>query len=486
MTKNRIKILFADDHWEDNNWDEIFNEDLVPAGVDVDYESHSDKVLQHFRKDSSLQLLLLDIMFENQEMQGENVLEQMQLHFPHIPVIILSSVDSVSTALKYVQKKGAYYYFTKNNPPLNTGQLVLEIQNAVSHYETQLNSQILEDEVKGYRRYEKMVGGSLKMKALYETIDNIALTPNTTVLILGETGTGKELVARAIHERSARKDKPFIAINCGAIPKDLLEDELFGHEKGAFTGAHTLRRGKFELASGGALFLDEIAELDPALQVKLLRALQEKEIERIGSSREPIKVDVRIIAATNRELEKDIQTGKFREDLYYRINIMPIKTYPLRERTDDIPALVDHIIRKLNQRMARAVKGITKEAMKKLMNYSWPGNIRELENCLERAFVLSMGTGEVILEEKLFPALEEKKAESEDFSGNGAKEYCHRLQNQKISLDDIPIDKHPEVIKMVLRETHGNGRKAAEIMGINYDTLRKRFQKWGIKSMDYR
>lgn len=484
-TKKRIKILFADDHWEENNWDEIFKDDLVPAGIDVVYESQSDRVLDHFRKDSSPQLLLLDIMFDNQKMQGGDVLEQMQTGFPHIPVIILSSIESVSTALKFVKKKGAYYYFTKNNPPLNCNQLVLEIQNAVSHFENKVKYQLLEDEVKNYRQYGKMVGSSEKMIELYKTIDNIALTPDTTILITGETGTGKELIARAIHERSSRADKPFVAINCGAIPDDLIEAELFGYEKGAFTGAQSMKLGKFEMANGGTLFLDEIAEMKPSLQVKLLRVLQEREIERIGSSQKPIKVNIRVIAATNRDIEKEVKKESFREDLYYRLNIMQIKTYPLRDNKEDIPILVAHLITKLNQRMGRSVKGVTEKTMERFLSYPWPGNIRELENCLERAFVLTMSTGEAVLEEKLFSNIGKENIDNQ-FTDNDTEKYYHKLLNKDICLDDVPEDIQAGVVKAVLKETHGNGRKTAEIVRIDYDILRKRFQKWKIKTMDYR
>lgn len=311
-------------------------------------------------------------------MDGLELLRWVKTADPSLPVIVITAHGSVDTAVS-AMKEGAFDYITK---PFDRDELKLSVRKAASvRVMTQTR---LIDSGDAAGRYQ-IIGQSARMNEIYGVIEKVAATPST-VLITGESGTGKELVASALHENSQRKSKPFIKVNCAAIPKDLMESEFFGYERGAFTGAVSSKPGRFELADGGTLFLDEIAEIPTAMQVKLLRALQEGEFERVGGIRS-IKVDVRVIAATNRDLAKQIEEGHFRDDLYYRLNVVPIALPALRERKEDIPALVQAFIEKYNKRLAKTVASITDEALQKLMGYSWPGNIRELENVIERTLL---------------------------------------------------------------------------------------------------
>jgi DNA-binding NtrC family response regulator len=482
MAEKKIKILFADDNWKKNRWDMVFSEEFADEDIIVEYESLAEKVLERFNKDASLQLLLLDLMFDGQELQGKDVLKKMEQEFPDIPVIILSSNDSIETALDYVKDKGAYYYFSKNS--LDFQQISIQIKNAVNHYKEKNKILALENEVQNYRSEKKIVGDCEKIKNLNEQIENVALTPDSTVLIIGETGTGKNLVANAIQTKSDRRESPFIIVNCGALPDDLIENELFGHEKGAFTGAEKLKKGKFELANTGTLFLDEIGELRTDMQVKLLHVLQSKEIQRLGSSQN-IHVDVRVLAATNRNLAQEVENGKFRKDLFYRLNVIQIKTVPLRELKSDIPLLISENINKLNHRMGRSVTGLTEGTMGKFLKYSWPGNVRELESCLERAFALTMKSKLQVLTESLFHFTEfdenYNEEQMDEISG-----YLTKIKEKAFSFDDVPAKFQSEIVKKILQETTGNGRQTSEILNIDYDKFRKKLQKWNIKTIDFR
>lgn len=324
-------------------------------------------------------LVLMDVRMP--EMDGLTALSEIKEHDPRTLVVIMTAHANLNDAVEAI-RQGAYDYLEKPVKPEALQEIVtkaLEARELVTNLA--LSSPVFDDDIE-----TEFVGGTQKMKEVFHLIYKLCKV-ETTVLIRGENGTGKELVARAIHSNSHRKSGPFIAINCGAIPDSLMESELFGHEKGSFTGAHERKIGKFQAANNGTLFLDEIGELKPEMQVKLLRVLQEKKFTPVGGNRE-VKTTARIIAATNRNLEKMMSDGVFREDLFYRLNVMPIFMPPLKDRTEDIPALVQHFIRKFSKQHGRNINGIQPEAMDTLKRYRWPGNIRELENMIERAFIV--------------------------------------------------------------------------------------------------
>src|SRR4051812_4184867 len=318
---------------------------------------------------------------------GMEVLRTASKNYPHVPVIMITAYGSVGQAVEAI-KAGAFDYIEK---PFEQDSIRTILDKAIGQAAANRiapRSTLYAGEPLATGRFG-LVGSSDKMNEIFKVIEQVADTPST-VLIPGESGTGKELVAKALHEQSSRKGEPFIKINCAAIPKTLMESELFGYEKGAFTGATSSKPGRFELADTGTLFLDEIGEIPVEMQVKLLRAIQESEFERVGGIK-TLKVNVRLITATNRDLELEIQNGNFREDLYYRLNVVPIDIPPLRKRTGDIPLLVGHIIKKFNERLKKAITGISDEALAALEAHSWPGNIRELENVLERTILFSKG-----------------------------------------------------------------------------------------------
>jgi two-component system nitrogen regulation response regulator GlnG len=346
---------------------------------------------------------------------------------------------------------------------------------------------VLKEELKDRYQLEKnIIGNSPAMREIYKTIGKVAPS-DMTILIQGESGTGKELIARAIHFNSRRIGKPFIALNCAAIPKELLESELFGFEKGAFTGASERKLGKFEQANGGTIFLDEIGDMPLDLQAKILRVLQEREVTRTGGN-QSLRVDVRIVAATNQELEQLVREKGFREDLYYRLNVVPIQLVPLRERSEDIPLLADFFLKKTSAELEIPPKQIDGEAMQLLMGYSWPGNVRELENTIKRAIILS---ADPLLTVADFPGLRREKgssqAPSEELSLESLVEI--KLRSSLINLDKLESgDVHAMVleqverplIRFVLEKTRGNQVRAASILGINRNTLRKRITELGI------
>jgi DNA-binding NtrC family response regulator len=305
---------------------------------------------------------------------------------PAPAVIIMTAHGSIASAVD-AMKRGAFDYVTK---PFDNDELQLVIRRALQTCDLQRRVRALESQLESQFRPSSMIGHSAAMSAVFRMIDRVGPL-DTAVLVLGESGTGKELVARAIHHRSRRSAAPFVAVNCGAIPQTLIESTFFGHERGAFTDAKAMRRGAFEQADGGTLFLDEVGELSPAAQAGLLRALQDGEVRRVGSE-QPLRVDVRVVAATNRELHQDVETGRFREDLYWRLNVVGIRVPPLRERTEDVPALVDHFVAKHAQRMGATPLPVDAEALALLMTYGWPGNVRELENALEHALAMAAGS----------------------------------------------------------------------------------------------
>lgn len=402
------------------------------------------------------------------EMSGLDLLERAQANYPMMVVIMMSAFSSIDTALAAI-KRGAYDYLAK---PFKSTEVMLMIRKAEERERLRRENQQLKADLSRLRRdavsFEEMDGKSAQIQSIAKTIRKIA-EYKTTVLVLGESGTGKELVARAIHRLSSRVDQPFVAVNCGAIPENLLESELFGHKKGAFTDALRDKKGLVEEAHRGTLFLDEIGELPLPLQVKLLRMLQEEEIRPLGASKNQ-QVDVRIIAATARNLAKEVEAGRFREDLFYRLNVLPIELPPLRDRTDDIPMLIEHFISRTNARLGTAIRGVNADAMKLMMEYRWPGNVRELENTIEHAMVLA--EGETIQVESLPIKLREEQHRIQ-----------HVLSSTTMSIKKATRYIEEELIRRALRETKGNRTSAAKLLEISHRALLYKLKEYRIEDL---
>ncbi|MDX2023402.1 MAG: sigma-54 dependent transcriptional regulator [Deltaproteobacteria bacterium] len=373
---DRKRVLVADD---EANIRRVLEAILRREGYDVVTAGTGTEALE--RMNRGINTVITDLKMPG--MDGMALLKRLSAEYPEVPVVMITAHGSVENAVEAV-KLGAFDYLEK---PFEQEQIRQLVAKAIST--NALARKDVSPEPAGASGRFRLVGQSTAIKQVYAVIDKVADTPST-VLVTGESGTGKELIARALHENSSRRAGPFIKINCAAIPKTLMESELFGYEKGAFTGAVGAKPGRFELAHEGTLFLDEIGEIPVEMQVKLLRVLQESEFERVGGIK-TIKVDVRVVAATNRDLQAELQTGAFREDLYYRLNVVPIQLPPLRERTEDIPSLVDHFVAKFNERLKKKIAGVEPDAVEALVNYPWPGNIRELENVIERTVLFSEG-----------------------------------------------------------------------------------------------
>ncbi len=404
-------------------------------------------------------LLLCDVRMPG--MDGLTFFREIKSKGHSLPVIIMSAYGTIDTAVAAI-KEGAYDYISK---PFRQDEILLTLKKAEERERLASENMRLRQEVEKTYSFSNIIGKSDKIQDLFNAIKKVAGV-RSTVLLGGDSGTGKELVAKAIHYNSDRKGEPFVAVNCGAIPGNLIESELFGHVKGAFTDAVRARRGLFEEASGGTLFLDEIGELPLNLQVKLLRVLQEDEITRVGSA-SVIKVDVRIVAATTKNLAAEVKEGQFRDDLYYRLNVFSIKLPPLKERMEDIPLLVDHFIKKINGKLGRSVRGIEADALESIMGYPWPGNVRELENAIERAMVMT----------------ESDKLNMADFSveireaGGGA--------GPAFIVDDFSIKKNGKMLEKslitkALEETGGNRTKAAKLLEISHRALIYKIKDYGL------
>lgn len=386
------------------------------------------------------------------EMDGVEFVQRMQKMAPDIPVIIMTAYASIDSAIE-ATRLGAFAYLSK---PFKLTEFEVTLQKAMHLRELKKENQSLRQSVKEGWKFGQIIGKSRVMLEVFQTIEKVA-PAQSTVLVTGDSGTGKELVARAIHDRSRRKDKPFVAINCTAIPENLLESELFGHIKGSFTGAIADKKGLFEEADGGTLFLDEIGDLDLSLQAKLLRVLQEKKIKPVGANKEKT-VDVRVITATHKNLQKAIGDQLFREDLYYRLSVLPIQLPPLRQRREDIPLLANHFLKKYSSINNSSVKSFSTKAMHELINFPWNGNVRELENVIERLTVL--GTGEVVESTHLEAGAPNENAEEFFFSSTQDWPTIEELNRRYIDL--------------VLEKTGGRKEKAAQILGINRRTLYRR------------
>ncbi len=416
-------------------------------------------------KKEKFNIVITDLMMP--KMTGIDVIKNLKAIDTDLQCIVITGYATVSTAVD-AMKAGAYDYLMK---PFNGTEVLMLLKRVMELQDLQAENSQLKRTLHQRYGYENLIGNSEGIQKVCSLIEKVAET-DSTILILGESGTGKELVARTIHYNSPRKNKPLIPINCGAIPETLLESELFGHEKGAFTGASTTRIGRFELADGGTIFLDEIGDMSPTLQVKLLRVLQQREFERVGGVR-TIKVDVRIIAATNIDLEHAVHEGKFREDLYYRLNVIPVVIPPLRERADDIPLLMDHFLSHFNKTKKRDIKGFSPAAMDILISYPWPGNIRELENLVERLVILK-GNGTICPDD--LP----DKFISHTLNNEGALHI--NLPETGVNLKDVVEEFENNLILQAMQKAQGVKNKAAQLLSLNRTTLVEKLKK---KKLDY-
>ncbi len=411
-------------------------------------------------EDKFYDLVLMDIRMNR--MGGIEALKRIKEISPGIPVVIMTAYAAVNTAVDAL-KSGAYDYLTK---PLDIDELKILVKKALHYFQLERENRYLKERLSDRLDFSNIIGRSDAMTRLFETISLVAPS-DATVLILGESGTGKELVANAIHQNSLRASHPFIKVNCAALPETLLESELFGHERGAFTGAVARKQGRFRQAHMGSIFLDEIAEMPPTTQAKILRVLQEQEFEPLGST-QTVKVDIRVIAATNRVLEEEIEKGRFREDLFYRLNVVSVKMPPLRERRDDIPLLADYFLKLYAEKNRRIIKGFTPRTEDLLIRYSWPGNIRELENAIERAVILARG--DMVTPEHLPDAIR-------TLDGDTQEEVEAVTNSSSVqTLKDV----EQQMILRTLSETGGNRTKTAEILGISRRTLQLKLKKYGI------
>ena len=453
------RILVIDD---EQSIRELLKDFLESKGFEVSVASDGESGLELLKEDK-FDLFLLDLMMPG--ISGLDVLRERASGKIDIPCIVITAHASVQTAVEAMQL-GAYDYIPK---PFVLEDVYITIKRAIDVSKLQEENTRLKKQLKKRFGYKKIIGKSIQIENVIKFIEKIADT-DSTVLITGESGTGKELVSNTIHFNSSRAKKPFVPLNCAAIPKDILESELFGHEKGAFTGAITTRIGRFELANQGTLFLDEIGELAPALQVKLLRVLQEKEFERVGGIK-TIKTDVRIIAATNRDLEKAVKDGDFREDLYYRLNVIPLHLPPLRKMKDDIPLLIEHFNATISKTKQMDGLSFSKEAMIYLTGYHWPGNVRELENLVERLIILSDGSP--VKPEDLPQRLREKVPV-------GTTSRKEQLSPEGVDLNIMLEEIENNMIVQALEISRGVKSKAANLLGLNRTTLIEKMKKRAI------
>jgi DNA-binding NtrC family response regulator len=445
----KFNILIVDD---EKNIREGLGKTLELDGYNVMLAADGDVALDSL-KEQEIDLVITDLKMPN--LSGEKLLQLVVSEYPTIPVIILTGHGTIETAVK-AMRDGAYDFLTK---PVYLDRLSLLVKRALSQRELQLTHRALVEEVEKKKQFSNIIGKSESMQKIFDLVSQVAPT-KASVLITGESGVGKELIADAIHYNSPRKDKPFIKVHCAALSESLLESELFGHERGAFTGAIEKKRGRFELANNGTIFLDEIGEINQNIQIKILRVLQEKKFERVGGE-ETIEVNVRIVSATNKDLKEEIRKGNFREDLYYRLNVVNITIPPLRERKDDLPLLVAVFLREFAKENGKPIEGIDPKARIALYNYSWPGNIRELRNCIESSVVLSKGN--TITVDDLPSYL---KSDSDNYI--------------KISLGVSLEEAEKEIIQNTLTYYKGNKSKTAEILGIGRKTLHRKLAEYGI------
>lgn len=453
----KTKVLVADD-------EEIMRDVLYAllSGEDyiVDLAEAGNQALAMLRE-NTYDVMLLDLLMP--DMDGLEVLQKLQNLEDKPAVIVLTAFATLEKAVK-ATKLGAFDFIAK---PFKNDEILLALRNALEQRRLRVENLLLKQSLRSRYSFKNIVGKGVAMQQVFQLISQVAPS-RSTVLIHGESGTGKELVAKAIHSSSPRADAPFMTINCGNIPSELLESELFGHVRGAFTGAASSKKGLFEAADGGSLFLDEVGTLPVEMQAKLLRVIQEREFRRLGGL-ESIKVDVRIIAATNRDLQEAVRQGTFRDDLFYRLNVIAIKLPPLRERSEDIPLLVDHFIKKYSEENNKDASAIEPSAMKALMDYDWPGNVRELENVVERAIVLSSGKPITI---DLFP---------KNLTAGFPPAPKRTTAADAIPLKERVSEYEKSLILDALETTRWNQKKAAEILLVNTTTLSEKLKRLKIR-----
>ncbi len=430
---------------------------LRKEGYEVAAAAEGDSAVKALQSDI-YDLVITDIRMP--KIDGIALLRTVKEVSPETVVVVITAFGSTETAVE-AMKLGAYDYITK---PFKNEEIKLVIRKALEKRLLQSENILLKREIKTLSGFDNFVGKSEPMERVFSLIRQVADT-SSTVLITGESGTGKELVARAIHLNSSRKQRPFVTINCGAMPETLLESELFGYMKGSFTGAVANKQGLFEVANGGTIFLDEISATTPALQVKLLRVLQEREFKRVGGTAD-IKVDVRVIAASNKDLPGEVARSAFREDLYYRLNVIPINLPPLRERREDIPLLVAHFLKKKTS--GQTVKSLTSEAMKTLIGYRWPGNVRELENTVERLSIMASGS---TIDEELIPDAMKCLAPSQDL-------VPLDIPEQGLDLEGLMRDAEKTLLYKALQRTGGNKTEAAKLLGLSFRSFRHKLHKY--------
>ena len=451
----KARVLVVDD---EKSMRDLLSITLEKEGYDVVTAAGGEAAIEALRRDAT-DAVITDLRMP--KVDGLQVLRAAKEISPDMAVIVITAVASTETAVE-AMKLGAYDYITK---PFKLDEVSLIVRNALERKRLRDENLYLRKQLETQHRFDNIIGKSGRILEVFDTIRKISDSPSTA-MITGESGTGKELVARAIHFNSLRRDKPFVSVNCGAIPEGLMESELFGHVRGAFTGAVSNKIGLFSAGEGGTLFLDEITEIPPLLQVKLLRAIQTREIRRVGDTKD-MKTDVRLIAASNLNLEDAVKDGVLREDLYYRLNVIPIQLPPLRERREDIPLLVAHFLQKFGKELGKGARGVAPDAMGVLERYHWPGNIRELENVLERAIVL--GAGEMLSVESLPETLRRERP----VKGMEAVELPEDGLDLEATLDTIERG----YLQRALDRTGGVQTKAAELLKMTFRQFRYKLQK---------
>lgn len=456
-------ILIVDD---EPNYLIVLSELLSEEGFETLTANNGREALE-IAHATDLNLVITDMQMP--DVDGFSLLQSLKAYNSALPVIMITAYGEVDKAVKAMQS-GAFNYLTK---PFNNDELVANIKKAIEHYSLVKENVRLREEVKNRYSFDKIIGKNKAMQKVYNLIERVAPTP-TTVLVTGESGTGKELVARAIHFNSPRSQAPFISVNCAALPESLLESEFFGHEKGAFTGAIALRKGKFEAADKGTIFLDEIGDMPLALQAKLLRVIQEKNFERVGGNK-TIDVDVRIVAATNKDLKEEVDQHRFREDLYYRLNVLHILVPPLRDKIDDIPILAEHFVKKYAMQVGRPEIRISPETLHFLTTLPWEGNVRELENTIERATILCTGN-----------SIEPRDVHPGPASISGPPTMDHDLEIDQIipadaKLSEVLNEIEEKMVRRALAETNFIQTQAARQLGITKSLLQYKMKKFNIK-----
>ncbi len=460
----KSRILVVDDEESIREFLEIM---LKKEGFEVSLAEDGARAKEMIQK-KSYDMVISDLQMPN--MNGIELLKFVKDSAPDTVFMMITAFGTTETAVE-AMKMGAYDYITK---PFKIDEVRLNINNALKSQNLEVENRTLKKELVKEYSFQNIIGNSPAMHQIYDLIKRVSQAP-TNILVTGESGTGKEVVAKAIHYNGPLKDRPFVTINCGAIPENLMESEMFGHKKGSFTGAVTDKVGLFEVADGGSLFLDEVGELPITIQVKLLRAIQERIIRRVGAT-DDMKVDVRIIAATNRNLEDMVAKGTFRQDLFYRLNVINIKTPPLRDRKEDIPILAQHFLKKYNDKMTKNIGGVSVEAMEILKKYDYPGNVRELENMIERTVALEGGN--TILPESLPPMVN-------TMSGRKmASSHEIEVTNDGVDLDKVMGQIEKELLIKAIHTANGVKKKAAKLLSITFRSMRYRVEKYNLGTTD--